>query len=147
LYKNDNNSKRIRKEWHRYFRQLNETEKKSVLQMLKTFLKTRKESTEPITIEEYNKEIDEAMEEVKRGEVYPHDEVVKMAKRKVTWTRQAIRQLNATIEYIRKDSEQNAYKVKEKLLNKINRLAEDKTVHRKDPYKRMTMANSYTLKY
>ena len=29
---------------------------------------------------EYNKEIEEAMEEIKRGEVYTHEEVVKMSK-------------------------------------------------------------------
>ena len=33
-----------------------------------------------ISIEQYNKEIDEAMEEIKRGEVYTHDKVVKMSK-------------------------------------------------------------------
>ena len=35
-----------------------------------------------ISIEQYNKEIDEAMEEVKRGEVFTHEEVVKISK---TW--------------------------------------------------------------
>ena len=33
-----------------------------------------------ISIEQYNKEIDEAMKEIKRGEVYTHEEVVKMSK-------------------------------------------------------------------
>lgn len=33
-----------------------------------------------ISMEQYNLEIDEAIEEVKRGEVFSHDEVVKMAK-------------------------------------------------------------------
>jgi len=33
-----------------------------------------------ISMEQYNKEIDEAMEEVKRGEVYTHEEVIKMSK-------------------------------------------------------------------
>lgn len=33
-----------------------------------------------ISIEQYNKEIDEAMEEIKRGEFYTHEEVVKMSK-------------------------------------------------------------------
>ena len=33
-----------------------------------------------ISIEQYNKEINEAMEEIKRGEVYTHEEVVKMSK-------------------------------------------------------------------
>lgn len=68
------------KEMFNYFTQLNEAEKKSVVQMLKTFLKGRKEKPGRISIEQYNKEIDEAMEEVKRGETYSHTEVVKMAK-------------------------------------------------------------------
>jgi predicted transcriptional regulator len=33
-----------------------------------------------ISLEQYNKEIDEAMEEIKRGEVYTNEEVVKMSK-------------------------------------------------------------------
>ena len=59
-----------------------------------------------------------------------------MAKRKITWTKRATRQFNDAIEYIRKDSDQNADKVKEKLLDKIDELAEDIAVHRKDPYKK-----------
>ncbi len=35
-----------------------------------------------ISIEQYNKEIDEAIEEVKRGEVFTHEEMVKISK---TW--------------------------------------------------------------
>jgi hypothetical protein len=70
----------IDKEMFNYFIQLNDAEKKSIVQMLKTFLKGRRENPGRISLEQYNKEIDEAMEEVKRGEVYTHDEVVKMAK-------------------------------------------------------------------
>lgn len=70
----------LEKEMYNYFTQLNEAEKKSVVQMLKTFLKSRKENPGRISSEQYNKEIDEAMEEVKKSEVYSHDEVVKMAK-------------------------------------------------------------------
>jgi predicted transcriptional regulator len=68
------------KEMFNYFTRLNEAEKTSVIQMLKTFLKGREEQSDSINIEQYNKEIDEGMEEVKRGETYSHDEVVKMAK-------------------------------------------------------------------
>lgn len=63
-----------------YFNRLNEVEKKSVVEMLKIFLKGREENARSISIEQYNKEIDEAMEEVKKGEVYSHEEVIKMAK-------------------------------------------------------------------
>ena len=64
-----------------------------------------------------------------------------MGKRKVTWTKRATRQFNAAIEYIRQDSEQNADKVKEKILDKINDLADDKAVHRKDLYKKNNDGN------
>jgi len=69
------------KEMFNYFTRLNEAEKKSIVQMLKTFLKDREPTPRRISIEQYNKELDEAMEEIKNGEVYTHEEVVKMAKR------------------------------------------------------------------
>lgn len=69
------------KEMFSYFTRLNEAEKKSVVQMLKTFLKGREEISSRISIEQYNNEIDEAIEEIKNGEVYTHEEVVKMANR------------------------------------------------------------------
>ncbi|MEO8961648.1 MAG: type II toxin-antitoxin system RelE/ParE family toxin [Ginsengibacter sp.] len=59
-----------------------------------------------------------------------------MAKRKVTWTKQATLQFNKCIEYIRQESDQNADKVKEKILDKINELSDDRLVHRKDLYKK-----------
>jgi len=68
------------KQMYDYFVQLNEAEKKSVVQMLKTFLKGRKQDTERVSIDQYNKEIDEALEQIKRGEVYTQEEVEKMAK-------------------------------------------------------------------
>ncbi|MGN6491615.1 MAG: hypothetical protein ACTHLE_06420 [Agriterribacter sp.] len=68
------------KEMFNYFTRLNEAEKRSVVEMLKTFLNGRDEPVNRIDLEQYNKEIDEAMEEIKKGETYTHDEVVKMTK-------------------------------------------------------------------
>ena len=34
-----------------------------------------------ISVEQYNKEIDEAMNDIKNGEVYSHEEVVEMSKK------------------------------------------------------------------
>jgi hypothetical protein len=65
-------------EINNYFMQLNESEKKSVLQLLKTFLQSRKEY-ERINIEQYNKEIEEAESEIENGNFYAHDEVVKIS--------------------------------------------------------------------
>ena len=59
-----------------------------------------------------------------------------MGKRKITWGKRAVQEFNAAIKYIRKDSEQNADNVKEIMLKKINGLADNRVVHRRDPYKK-----------
>ena len=67
------------KELFSYFIQLNEAEKKSVLQMLKTFLQRRTEETSRISIEQYNKEIDEALEEIEKGNYITQEEMEKQS--------------------------------------------------------------------
>jgi hypothetical protein len=58
----------IDKELLKYFTQLDETQKKSLLELIKTFLKGSKESIERVSLEQYNRELDEAMERISRGE-------------------------------------------------------------------------------
>jgi predicted transcriptional regulator len=72
-------AKTLERELLQYILQLDEAEKKSVLQMLKTFLKGRKKKLPRISIEQYNKEIDEAIAQVEAGEYYTHEEVERMA--------------------------------------------------------------------
>lgn len=62
-----------------YFVQLNEAEKKSVLLMLKTFLNSRTKTDSRITIEQYNKEIDEALAEAEAGNYITQEEMEKQA--------------------------------------------------------------------
>ncbi|MES2113277.1 MAG: hypothetical protein V4577_31285 [Bacteroidota bacterium] len=59
---------------------LDEIEKQSVLQMLKAFLKGRENKTDRINIEQYNREIDEAIARVESGDYFTHEDVEKMAK-------------------------------------------------------------------
>jgi len=73
-------AKALERELLQYILQLDEAEKKSVLQMLKTFLKGREKKSPRISIEQYNKEIDEAIARVEAGEYYTHEEVERMAK-------------------------------------------------------------------
>ena len=68
-------------EMNGYFAQLNDAEKKSIIQMLKTFLKSRKEKPERISIEEYNQELREAEAEYEKGEYTSHEEFVKQIKK------------------------------------------------------------------
>jgi hypothetical protein len=72
----------LEQEMHNYFIQLNEAEKKSVILMLRTFLKGRStvSSEQNFDVEQYNKEIDEAIARVEAGEFHTHQEVEKMAK-------------------------------------------------------------------
>jgi hypothetical protein len=67
-------------EMYNYFNQLNEAEKRSVIQLLKTFLHRRIESNEPVSIEEYSKEIAEAEAEFEREEFITNEEVLKQIK-------------------------------------------------------------------
>ncbi len=62
-------------------------------------------------------------------------------KRKVTWTKLATKQFNAAIKFIRKESEQNAEKVRVTLLNKIIGLQDDRWIHRHNPHKRNNDGN------
>ena len=48
---------------------------------LYALLEDEMQEGERISIAQYNKEIDTALEEVRNGEVYSHDEVVQMSKK------------------------------------------------------------------
>jgi hypothetical protein len=58
-------------------KQLKEWEKKSVLLLIKVFSRSRKQKPQHISIEEYNKEIDEAMMRIDAGEFISHEDVEK----------------------------------------------------------------------
>jgi predicted transcriptional regulator len=56
---------------------LKDAEQKSILQMLKTFVDSRQEEFKPVTLEEYNRELEEADAEIEAGEFVSHEEVMK----------------------------------------------------------------------
>lgn len=61
----------------RYFSQLNNEEQQSLLELIKTFIGSRK-TFEPQSIGEYNKELDDANAEIEAGRYTTHEEVKKM---------------------------------------------------------------------
>ena len=70
----------LEKEWLRYFEQLNEAEKKSVVSLIKTFLKSQKgKGSDRVTIEQYNDEIDESLEQAIQGNYITQEEMEKKA--------------------------------------------------------------------
>lgn len=73
-------AKALDQELLQYILQLDEAEKMSVLQMLKTFVKGREKKAKQISVEQYNKEIDEAIARVEAGEFYTQEEVERMSK-------------------------------------------------------------------
>ncbi|HEY6899183.1 MAG TPA: type II toxin-antitoxin system RelE/ParE family toxin [Puia sp.] len=58
-----------------------------------------------------------------------------MSKRKIVWDKQALHYFRESIRYIRKDSPQNADKVKNEVLEKINELLKRPEIHHPDQYK------------
>ena len=58
----------VDKELIKYFAQLDEPQKKSLLGMMKTFLRTAEDQIKPQTIKEYNQELNAAMERISKGE-------------------------------------------------------------------------------
>ena len=58
-----------------------------------------------------------------------------MEKRKIKWDKPALIYFSETIRYIRKDSEQNAKKVKEEILAKSSELSVRPEIHAPDKYK------------
>lgn len=60
-----------------HFVQLNDAEQKSVVEMIKTFLHSRTLDFTPQTLEEYNRELEDADAEIEAGDYVPHKEVMK----------------------------------------------------------------------
>jgi hypothetical protein len=69
--------KGLEEEMHNYFIQRNEAEKKSVIQMLKKLLKIRKGALQRATIEQYNKELEEAEKQIEKGNFITQEELEK----------------------------------------------------------------------
>ena len=58
-----------------------------------------------------------------------------MKNRKISWDKEAINYFRKAIRYIRKDSPQNADKVKNEVLEKISELSKRPEIHPPDKYK------------
>ena len=67
----------LEQEMSQYFTQLNTEEKKSIVNMIKTFLQTRRQDNNRVTIEQYNKEMEESERQIKDGKFVTHDELDK----------------------------------------------------------------------
>jgi len=63
-------------EFNRYWSLLTPVQKESLLSVIKSFVIPR----EKISVEQYNKEIDEAIARVEAGEFYSQEDVEKMSK-------------------------------------------------------------------
>ena len=66
-------------EFLRYWNRLSVVEKQSLFQVAKHYVDL-KDDTTPISIEQYNTEIEEAMKAMEAGEVYTHEQVKQMSK-------------------------------------------------------------------
>ena len=68
-------------EIQKYLPLLGDSEKKSLISVIKSFLSLRNEHTTSISIEEYNKELDSAEAAFEKGDYISHEELLKQVKR------------------------------------------------------------------
>ena len=69
----------MKEEMLEYFAELNTDEQRHVLDIVKTFIARHVDENSPMSIEEYNREIDEALEDVARGNYITHEDLKKEA--------------------------------------------------------------------
>ncbi|CAN5387113.1 hypothetical protein BH20BAC1_BH20BAC1_05830 [soil metagenome] len=67
----------LKEEMLTYFSRLNREEQQSILAMLKTFINSRNTEFGPVTLDEYNRELEEADAEIEAGDFITHEEVKK----------------------------------------------------------------------
>ncbi len=67
----------LKEEMLTYFSRLNKEEQQSVLAMIKTFINSRNTESGPVTLDEYNRELEEADAEIEEGDFITHEEVKK----------------------------------------------------------------------
>ena len=70
-----------------------------------------------------------------------------MTKRKISWDNSALIYFSEAIRYIRKDSPQNADKVKAEILEKISELSHRSEIHAPDKYKQNNTGHYRALNY
>ena len=70
----------VEREIQQYITQLNEEEKQSVLQLLKTFVKGKKLSGERISIEQYNQELQASERQIEEGRFTSQEDLEKELK-------------------------------------------------------------------
>jgi hypothetical protein len=84
--------------------------KNSILKMLKTFLKNRKEGAAAQSLEAYTKELEKADAEIEAGDFILHEDVVKYLTKKqamqlvIKRNKAAVNQLIKAVAYIAEDS-------------------------------------------
>jgi hypothetical protein len=69
------------KQIQQYLQLLGNEEKKSILSVIKSFVSLRKEIPVQTTIEEYNKELEEAEAEFENGDYIAHEEMKKLVRK------------------------------------------------------------------
>ena len=67
----------VQQEMQEYFAELNEIEQKQVLEIVKNFLSNPARHSLNVSIEEYNREIDEGIAEIEQGNYMTQEELEK----------------------------------------------------------------------
>lgn len=80
-----------------YFSQLNDAGQQSIVQMIQVFLSEQDEKVATVSIEAYNRQLEESDAEIEAGNYVPHEEVMRRCLRviimevRIKWSQTAIR--------------------------------------------------------
>ena len=63
----------LNKEFQHYYNLLSKGQKESMLSMMKSFIENKEQDIDRISLEQYNKELEEAENRIDKGEFITHD--------------------------------------------------------------------------
>ncbi len=75
------NEQALNQEFYQYYNRLSKVQKESMLSMVKSFLGKSEETSKRISVEQYNKELDEAEKRISKGEYFTHESLKAEAKK------------------------------------------------------------------
>ena len=71
----------LNQEFYHYYNRLSKVQKESMLSLVKSFLEKSEEKTKRVSIEQYNKELEEAEKRISEGEYVTHESLKAEAKK------------------------------------------------------------------
>jgi uncharacterized coiled-coil DUF342 family protein len=81
MIQSDMKEQALNQEFYQYYNRLTKVQKESMLTMVKSFLDKSEDKAQRISVEQYNKELEEAEKRISKGEYITHESLKAEAKK------------------------------------------------------------------